>query len=222
MTAELAASYASVEETVRVRTAELALLQRVAVAANEAANPAEAQPGSPSNWSAATPAGRSATRCSSTSPTTGRRSVVSARVLAHADDRERYLAGSGRPPKRAAPAGRASAIPGKVLAAGAGGVGRRPGSDRSPRSPSGRARPERRAADGMTFPVLIGRDVVAMLEFFSPSPSPPDASARLAGERRRHPDRPGDRTDAGRRRRCGRPRMRPRWPTRPRARSWPA
>ena len=42
MTAELAASYASVEETVRVRTAELQLLQGVAVAANEAATPAEA------------------------------------------------------------------------------------------------------------------------------------------------------------------------------------
>jgi signal transduction histidine kinase/DNA-binding response OmpR family regulator len=42
MTAELAASYASVEETVKVRTAELALLQKAAVAANEAANPAEA------------------------------------------------------------------------------------------------------------------------------------------------------------------------------------
>ena len=168
MTAELAASYASVEETVRVRTAELALLQRAAVAANEAATPAEAT--------------RTALElvCRHTGWVVGHALLVnetedgpvavSARVW-YMDDPERY-----RPFKEATkqlqlPAG--MGLPGQVLETGQATWMIDPDPN-DPRFPRAAAALEAGLRTGMIFPVLLGREVVGMLEFFSTEPVAPD------------------------------------------------
>ena len=142
MTAELAASYASVEETVRVRTAELTLLQRAAVAANGAANPAEAtrialeQVCRHTGWAV----GHALLANQSDD---GPPEVVSARVW-FMDDRERYLPFQEATKRLRLPAG--VAIPSEVIAGGqAVWVVNADPTDRA-RSPSGR-RGGGRAAD---------------------------------------------------------------------------
>jgi signal transduction histidine kinase/DNA-binding response OmpR family regulator len=168
--AELAASYASIEETVRVRTAELALLQGVAVAANEAATPEEATRRAlelvcrHTGW----PVGHALlVHRPPGEPPVG----VSGKVW--------YLADPGRYERfREVTAGVRMAagvgLPGKVLASGeaAWAVDPLPGDPAYPRAA---AALEVGLRIGMAFPVMIGHDVVAMLEFFSPGTDPPDA-----------------------------------------------
>lgn len=169
MTAELAASYASVEETVKVRTAELALLQGVAVAANEAATPEEAT--------------RRALElvCGHTGWPIGHALLVretldegpfaiSARVW-HLADPDRYQPFREVTEQYRLPAG--MGLPGMVLATGQPAWKIDPPSD-DPAFPRAARALEVGLRIGMAFPVTIGRDVVAILEFFSPDPTPPD------------------------------------------------
>ena len=169
MTAELAASYASVEETVKVRTAELALLQGVAVAANEAATPEEAT--------------RRALElvCGHTGWPVGHALLVrethdegpiaiSGRVW-HLADPDRYQRFREVTEQYRLPAGKG--LPGMVLATGQAAWKIDPPSD-DPAFPRAASALEVGIRIGMAFPVMIGRDVVAMLEFFSPDPTPPD------------------------------------------------
>ncbi len=171
MTAELAASYASVEETVRVRTAELALLQGVAVAANEAATPEEAT--------------RRALElvCGHTGWPVGHALLVrethdegpiaiSGRVW-HLADPDRYQQFREVTEQYRLPAG--TGLPGMVLATGQVAWKVDPPSD-DPAFPRAARALEVGLRIGMAFPVTIGRDVVAMLEFFSPDPTPPDSA----------------------------------------------
>jgi signal transduction histidine kinase/DNA-binding response OmpR family regulator len=169
MTAELAASYASVEETVKVRTAELALLQGVAVAANEAATPEEAT--------------RRALElvCGHTGWPVGHALLVrethdegpiavSGRVW-HLADPDRYQRLREVTEQYRLPAGKG--LPGMVLATGQAAWKIDPPRD-DPTFPRAASALEVGLRIGMAFPVMIGRDVVAMLEFFSPDPTPPD------------------------------------------------
>ncbi len=167
MTAELAASYASVEETVRVRTAELSLLQGVAVAANEAATPEEATRRTlqlvcrHTGW----PLGHAlvVSEHEGSDPV-----LVSGRVW-HVDDPERYRLFQ-------------EATAGLRVTAGAGLLGRvlQRGTaawvidgDRGdlPRDDAARAAGLRAA---IAFPVLVGKNVVAALEFGSSEAVEPD------------------------------------------------
>ncbi|HEV3364181.1 MAG TPA: response regulator [Acidimicrobiia bacterium] len=168
MTAELAASYASVEETVRVRTAELALLQQAAVAANAAAAPAEAT--------------RTALElvCRHTGWVVGhallveeaeggRPEVVSGRVWYMAD-RERYL-----PFQEATKQVTLSdlELPRQVLETREATwvIDPEPTDERFPRAA---AAAEAGLRTAMTFPILVGHNVVGMLEFFSTEPAEPE------------------------------------------------
>jgi signal transduction histidine kinase/CheY-like chemotaxis protein len=170
MTAELAASYASVEETVRVRTAELAVLQRAAMAANEAATPAQAT--------------RTALElvCRHTGWAVGHallveeaedgsRVAVSGRVW-YLEDRERY-----GPLQEATkvlgtlPAG--VGLPGQVLETGKATWVIDP-DPADPRFPRAVVVLEAGLRTGMIFPVRLGHKVVGMLEFFSTEPVAPE------------------------------------------------
>ncbi|HEU5450050.1 MAG TPA: response regulator, partial [Acidimicrobiia bacterium] len=169
MTAELAASYASVEETVKVRTAELALLQRVAVAANQAATPAEATRTAlelvchHTGWAVAHALLVKELEY-------GPAEVVSGKVW-YTNDPERYLPFKEATKRLRLPAG--VVLPAEVI------DGRRavwvidpdPTDQRVPR---GAAAAEAGLRTWMIFPALIGHKVVAMLEFFSTEPIPPE------------------------------------------------
>ena len=159
MTTELARSYASVEETVRVRTGELRLLQQVATAANEAASREEATRivldlvCAHTGW----PVGHALVF-----PEEGAEALVSSGIW-HVDDAEgvrpfqersaslRFVSGTG--------------LPGRVLASG------RPAwvADIAldPNFPRAAAASETGLRAGMAFPVLVGREVGGVLEFFS-------------------------------------------------------
>ena len=169
MTAELAASYASVEETVRVRTAELALLQGVAVAANEAATPEVATRTAlelvcrHTGW----PVGHALLVRQAPDDTP----VVTSGRVWHLADPQRYERFREVTEQSRMPAG--VGLPGQVLATGEAAwvIDAAPDDPAYPRAASAQ---EAGLRIGMAFPVLIGRDVVAMLEFFSPDPVPPD------------------------------------------------
>jgi signal transduction histidine kinase/DNA-binding response OmpR family regulator len=171
MTAELAASYASVEETVRVRTAELALLQGVAVAANEAATPEEATRTAlelvcrHTGW----PVGHALL----VREVEGEADVVISGRVWHLADPDRYQEFREVAEQVRIPVG--VGLPGKVLAPGEAAWEADPDPDDAayPRAAPGRKVGLRIA---MNFPVTIGRDVVGMMEFFSPDPTPPDAA----------------------------------------------
>jgi signal transduction histidine kinase/DNA-binding response OmpR family regulator len=169
MTAELAASYASVEETVRVRTAELAVLQRAAVAANEAATPADAT--------------RIALElvCRHTGWAVGHallveeaedgsRVAVSGRVW-YVDDCERYGPFQEATKMLTLPVG--VGLPGQVLETGQATWAIDP-DPADPRFPRAAAAIEAGLRTGMIFPVLLGHKVVGMLEFFSTEPVEPE------------------------------------------------
>jgi signal transduction histidine kinase/DNA-binding response OmpR family regulator len=169
MTAELAASYASVEETVRVRTAELALLQGVAVAANEAATPEEATHRALELICLHTgfPVGHAllVRRPDGEPPV-----AISGRVWYLADP-ERFRPFRDATDQMRIPAG--VGLPGRVLATGAPAWTVDPAPD-DPAYPRAAAAIETGLRLGMAFPVFVGRDVVAMLEFFKPETDPPD------------------------------------------------
>ena len=171
MTAELAASYASVEETVKVRTAELRLLQQVAVAANEAATPEAATRTAlelvcrHTGW----PVGHALLVRQSE----GEAPVVISGGVWHLADPDRYQRFREVAEQVRIPVG--VGLPGRVLATGEAAWEADPDPDDAayPRAAPGREVGLRIA---MNFPVTIGRDVVAMLEFFSPDPTPPAAA----------------------------------------------
>ncbi|HKY76931.1 MAG TPA: ATP-binding protein, partial [Acidimicrobiia bacterium] len=171
MTAELAASYASVEETVKVRTAELELLQRVAVAANEAATPEEATRTAlelvcrHTGW----PVGHALL----VRQVEGEAPVVISGGVWHLADPERFQQFREVTEQVRMPVG--VGLPGTVLATGEAAWEADPDPDDAAYP---RARPGREVGlrIAMNFPVTIGRDVVAMLEFFSPDPTPPDTA----------------------------------------------
>ena len=167
MTAELAASYASVEETVKVRTAELTLLQKVAVAANEAATPAEA-----------TRTGLELV-CRHTGWVIGHTLlespddpllVVSGRVWYIADE-DRYGPFKEATKRLPAPAG--LSLPRQVLDTGRAAwlIDADPADERHPRAAAAAALGLR---TWMLFPVLVGQRVRGFLEFFSTEPVEPD------------------------------------------------
>ena len=169
MTAELAASYASVEETVKVRTAELTLLQQVAVAANEAATPAQA-----------TRRGLELV-CRHTGWVIGHTllfdesqddplSFVSGRVWYMADE-ERYRPFQEATKQLLAPAG--VALPKQVLDSGEAAwvIDADPADERYPRAA---AAAEAGLRTWMLFPVLVGNQVLAFLEFFSTDAAEPE------------------------------------------------
>jgi signal transduction histidine kinase len=182
MTADLARSYAGVEETVRVRTRELqertaslALLQQVAVAANEATSLEEATTIALDLVCAYTgwPVGHALffTEADGT--------ALASSGLWHTDESER-LAGfrevSGRLhfPRNVG-------LPGKVLESG------RPAwVSHIPSEPSFPRRHEAEAAGllvGLAFPVLVGREVAGVLEFFaSQSAEPGEELLGLMGD----------------------------------------
>jgi len=169
MTAELAASYASVEETVRLRTAELRLLQGAAVAANEAADPGEATRIGlelvcrHTGWSVGH--GLIVRDDEASGPV-----VVSGKVW-YVDDPERYRPFQEVTEQRRMPAG--VGLAGQVLET------KRPGwvVDVDPADPE---HPRAAAAAGVglrmaiIFPVMVGHEVWGMLEFLSPEPVPPE------------------------------------------------
>jgi signal transduction histidine kinase/CheY-like chemotaxis protein len=168
MTTELARSYASVEETVRVRTAELRLLQQVAAAANEAASRGEATRIALDLVCAHTgwPVGHALFF-----PEEGAEDLVSSGIW-HVDDPEslrpfqestlslRFALGTG--------------LPGRVLAAG------RPAwvadITLDPNFPRAAAAAETGLRAGMAFPVLVGREVAGVLEFFSRQVEEPNSA----------------------------------------------
>jgi signal transduction histidine kinase/DNA-binding response OmpR family regulator len=169
MTAELAASYASVEETVRVRTAELQLLQKAAVAANQAATPAEATGIAlelvcrHTGWEV----GHGLlVRDEEAGPPV----VVSGRVW-YVDDPERYRPFQEASERLRAPAG--VGLLGRVLES------RRAEWLIDP-DPTDASHPRAAAAVeaglrmGIVFPVLVGHEVWGMLEFCSTEPVPPE------------------------------------------------
>ena len=169
MTAELATSYASVEETVRLRTAELRLLQGVAVAANEAADPGGAT--------------RTALElvCRHTGWSVGHglivrddeaggRVVVSGKVW-YVDDPERYRSFQEVTEQRRMPAG--VGLAGQVLETKRAGwvVDADPADPRHPRAAAAAEVGLRMA---IIFPVMVGHEVWGMLEFLSPEPVAPE------------------------------------------------
>ncbi|MGH9003899.1 MAG: histidine kinase dimerization/phospho-acceptor domain-containing protein, partial [Acidimicrobiia bacterium] len=168
MTAELAASYAGVEETVRVRTGELRLLQLVAVAANLAVSQEEATHTALDLVCAYTgwPVGHALFFPEEEKPGVG---LVSSGVW-HVDDTEHLRPFQEASAKLRFPSG--VGLPGKVLATG---------------GPSWMADvalehdfPRQQAAlaaglrAGMAFPVLVGRETAGVLEFFSRHVEEPD------------------------------------------------
>jgi signal transduction histidine kinase len=182
MTAELAGSYARVEETVRVRTAELeqrtaslALLQRVAVAANEATTLDEATTivldlvcaytGWPVGHALFFP------------PTDG--AALASSALWHVDDPGPTAAFRQASEACRFPPG--VGLPGRVLELGqpawVSDIGRE------------HSFPRRREAEaaglrvGLAFPVLAGREVAGVLEFFAfEADEPDDALLGLMGD----------------------------------------
>ncbi|HEV7861512.1 MAG TPA: response regulator, partial [Acidimicrobiia bacterium] len=172
MTAELAASYASVEETVRIRTAELQLLAGVAAAANEAATPADATRTAlelvcrHTGWSVGH-------AMMVRHPQGGPPEVVSGRVW-YVDDPERY-----RPFQEAAEAIRMPAgvgLPGQVLDSreAAWVIDPDPADERHPRAA---AAVEAGLRMGIVFPVLVGHEVWGLMEFLSTEPVPAEPAA---------------------------------------------
>ena len=172
MTAELAASYASVEETVRVRTAELALLQKAAVAANQAANPMEATRLTVElicrhmGW----PVGHGLLVSERED---GPPDVVSGKVW-YVDDPERYRPFKEVTKQLRLPAG--VALPAQVLATREA-VWVADFDSADERVPRAAAAAELGLRTVMIFPALVGHEVVAMLEFFSAEPVAPDRQA---------------------------------------------
>jgi signal transduction histidine kinase/DNA-binding response OmpR family regulator len=169
MTAELAASYASVEETVRVRTAELALLQKVAVAANEAATPAQATRTAlelvcrHAGWAI----GHTLLFDESQDGPLG---FVSGRVW-YMDDEERYGPFKEATKRLRTPAG--VELPKQVLDSGQAGwvIDADPADARYPRAA---AAAEAGLRTWMIFPVVVADQVLAFLEFFSTEPVEPE------------------------------------------------
>ncbi|MDQ3945845.1 MAG: response regulator [Actinomycetota bacterium] len=172
MTAELAASYAGVEETVRVRTGELRLLQLVAVAANVALSREEATRTALDLVCAFTgwPVGHALFFPEAGDPTGGQDGALVSSGIWHIDDAEAL-----RPFQEASAALRFApgvGLPGRVLAEG------RPAwvADIAAELNF----PRREAADaaglraGMAFPVLVGREMAGVLEFFSRQTEEPD------------------------------------------------
>jgi signal transduction histidine kinase/DNA-binding response OmpR family regulator len=170
MTAELAASYASVEETVKVRTAELTLLQQVAVAANEAATPAQATRRGLELVCRHTGWVIGHTLLFDESQDDPMRSVVSGRVWYMADE-ERYRAFQETTKQLLAPAG--IALPKQVLDTGEAAwvIDADPADERYPRAA---AAAQAGLRTWMIFPVLVGNQVQAFLEFFSTEPAEPE------------------------------------------------
>ncbi len=168
MTAELAASYASVEETVRTRTAELSLLQGVAVAANEAATPEEAARTAlelvcrHTGW----PVGHALL----VREREGEEPVVVSSGVWYTDDPERYQVFQQATKGLLMPAG--AGLPGRVIQSGrAEWVIDTPYDSTLPRADAARAAGLR---TGMAFPVLAGREVVGVLEFLATEAAEPD------------------------------------------------
>jgi signal transduction histidine kinase/DNA-binding response OmpR family regulator len=177
MTAELAASYAGVEETVRVRTGELRLLQLVAVAANVAVNREEATHTALDLVCAYTgwPVGHALFFPEDDKQADG---LISSGVW-HVDDSEHL-----RPFQEASAALRfppGVGLPGRVLANGAPAwVADIALDDNFPRREAAAAAGLRA---GMAFPVLVGREVAGVLEFFSrQTEEPNDAVLALMGD----------------------------------------
>ncbi len=168
MTGELAASYAGVEETVRVRTGELRLLQLVAVAANLAVNQEEATRTALDLVCAYTgwPVGHALFF-----PVDGVRAegLVSSgvwivdvaedlRPFQEATAAQRFPPGIG--------------LPGKVLAhGGPSWVADIALEQNFPRQAAAAAAGLRA---GMAFPILVGREMAGVLEFFSRQVEEPD------------------------------------------------
>lgn len=177
MTAELAASYAGVEETVRVRTGELRLLQLVAVAANVAVNREEATHTALDLVCAYTgwPVGHALFFPEEGEQADG---LVSSGVW-HVDDSEHL-----RPFQEASAAVRfppGVGLPGRVLANGAPAwVADIALEHNFPRQAAAAAAGLRA---GMAFPVLVGREMAGVLEFFSRQVEEPnDAVLALMGD----------------------------------------
>jgi signal transduction histidine kinase/DNA-binding response OmpR family regulator len=181
MTAELAASYAGVEETVRVRTGELRLIQLVAVAANVALNQEEATrtaldlvcayTGWPVGHALFFPEeGEAAFFPEEGEAAAGETVALVSSGIWHVDDAEHL-----RPFQEASAALRFApgiGLPGRVLAQG------RPAwvaditaETNFPRQAAAEAAGLRA---GMGFPVLVGREVAGVLEFFSRQTEEPD------------------------------------------------
>ncbi|MGH9009336.1 MAG: response regulator [Acidimicrobiia bacterium] len=178
MTAELAASYASVEETVRVRTAELALLQEVAATANEPATAAHktqttlrlvcSHMGWPVGHALVVPTDIPGVSLES-SP--GEPTLVSSHVWI-IDDREQ------RRPLR-------DATESLVVRSGVGLAGDVFATGRprwstdlaaDPVDPRGSAVREAGLGSYLASPILFGEDVVGVLEFFAPPGVEPDTA----------------------------------------------
>ncbi len=176
MADQLQASVESIEETVRNRTQELSertsslqLLQAVAVAANEAATVEEALQITLDRVCASTgwPVGHALLRVDS--ELTDREPVLVSSGVWHIEDEERY-----REVRRVSAGARFASgigLPGRVLAAGKPDFvediildGNFPRADLSP---------DIGVRAGMAFPVLVNREVVAVLEFFSSEPAKP-------------------------------------------------
>ncbi len=168
MTAELAASYAGVEETVRVRTGELRLLQLVAVAANLALNREEATRTALDLVCAYTgwPVGHGLFFPEDGGPGDA---LVSSGVW-HVDDSEHLRPFQEMSAALRFPPG--IGLPGRVLAEG------RPAwvadialEENFPRQAKAA---EAGLRAGMAFPVMVGREIVGVLEFFSRQVEEPD------------------------------------------------
>jgi signal transduction histidine kinase/DNA-binding response OmpR family regulator len=176
MTAELAASYASVEETVRVRTAELTLLQEVAATANAPLTAVEktrttlrlvcTHMGWPVGHALVVP---SDIPGASPEPPPGGPVMVSSRVW-HVDDRERRRALREatqpivvRPGVGLAGDVFASARPHWIADVAA-----------DPSEPRGPALLAAGLGAYLAAPILFGEEVAGVLEFFAPAGTEPD------------------------------------------------
>jgi len=180
MTSELAASYASVEETVRVRTEELRLLQLVAVAANVAPSLEDATRTALelvctyTGW----PVGHALFFAMAEESADGSATLVSSGIW-HVDDPVHL-----RPFREGTEALRFPSgvgLPGRVLR------DRRPAwvaeIDADPNFPRRTAAAEAGLRAGMAFPILVGREVAGVLEFFSrDTEQPNDAVLALMGD----------------------------------------
>jgi signal transduction histidine kinase/DNA-binding response OmpR family regulator len=161
MTAELAASYAGVEETVRVRTGELRLLQLVAVAANLAESREEATRTALDLVCAYTgwPVGHALFFPEHEDPGVA---LVSSGVW-HIDDPEHLRPFQEATENHRFPSG--IGLPGKVLAQGGPSwVADIALEQNFPRQAAAAAVGLRA---GMAFPVMVGREMAGVLEFFS-------------------------------------------------------
>jgi signal transduction histidine kinase/CheY-like chemotaxis protein len=168
MTTELARSYASVEETVRTRTGELRLLQQVAAAANEAASREEATRIALDLVCAHTgwPVGHALFL-----PGEGADSLVSSGIW-HADDPEGMRPFQEKSASFSFPSG--TGLPGRVLASGRSAWVTDIALD--PNFPRAAAAAETGLRAGMAFPVLVGREVAGVLEFFSREVEEPNSA----------------------------------------------